>query len=231
MNPIEVVLVGEFRPNDVVAHRGIAALVEQRADVRGRWLRTDEVGHAEHTLSGANAIWCVPGSPYANMDGALAAIRFARERAIPFLGTCGGFQHAVIEFARSVLGVTDAAHAETSPLALTQVMVPLDCPLRNVEAEVRLVADSRLARAYGALRSAEEYQCSFGLDESWRERLERAGLRFTAFDEHGRVRAIELPAHPFFVGTLFQPERRALRQLPSPLVNAFFAAAKNREEI
>ena len=64
-----------------------------------------------------DGIWCVPGSPYANTDGALDAIRVARERRVPFLGTCGGFQHALLEYAGAVWGVPSPAHAELDPSA------------------------------------------------------------------------------------------------------------------
>jgi len=73
--------------------------------------------------------WCVPGSPYRDMDGALRTIRFARETRCPFLGTCGGFQHAVIEYARSVLGLTDADHMESNPDAELPLIIALACRL------------------------------------------------------------------------------------------------------
>jgi len=63
-------------------------------------------------------IWCVPGSPYANESAVIGAIRWARESGIPFLGTCGGFQHAVLEFARNVMGLSAAEHAATAAAAI-----------------------------------------------------------------------------------------------------------------
>jgi CTP synthase (UTP-ammonia lyase) len=86
---------------------------------------------------------------------------------------------------------------------------------------VRFVAGSRLRAAYGVDEASEGYRCNYGLNVAYRRALEEAGLRFTAFDEDGAVRGAELPDHPFFVGTLFQPERAALRgQLPA-VVKAF----------
>ena len=73
-------------------------------------------------------MWCVPGSPYHSAEGALAAIRFAREKRRVFLGTCGGFQHALIEFARNVLGVSQAEHAETAPTAPDLVVTDFRMP-------------------------------------------------------------------------------------------------------
>jgi len=75
--------------------------------------------HPQHHLraAGFDGFWCVPASPYRDIDGALRAIRFAREQRRPFLGTCGGFQHAVLEYARNVLGWADAEHGELAPNA------------------------------------------------------------------------------------------------------------------
>jgi len=72
-------------------------------------------GAAEDVLDGFDAVWIAPASPYRSMRGALEAITFARSHDLPLLGTCGGFQHVVIEFARNVAGIPDAAHAEYDP--------------------------------------------------------------------------------------------------------------------
>jgi CTP synthase (UTP-ammonia lyase) len=89
---------------------------------------------------------------------------------------------------------------------------------------VNLTPGSALASAYGSTSAEAEYHCSFGLNAAYRERLERAGLRFTAQDESGELRGAELPGHPFFCGVLFQPERAALRGEVPPLVRAFVRA-------
>jgi CTP synthase (UTP-ammonia lyase) len=159
------------------------------------------------------------------MEGALTAIRRARERGMPFLGTCGGFQHAVIEFARDVCGIAAADHAETSPDGGALVVSALSCALHGVSGRVRFVDDSRLRGIYGPGQAEEEYMCGFGLNPEFREVLERHGMRFTGFDPEGAVRAFELPSHPFFVGTLFQPERAALLGRTPPLARAFVHAA------
>src|SRR5437667_11486922 len=106
-----IALVGDYSP-EVIAHRAIPRALELARDLQ--------------TFS---AIWLVPASPYENMDGALAAIRFARETRRPFLGTCGGFQHALIEFARNVAGITAADHEETNPASGTLVVTRLRCSL------------------------------------------------------------------------------------------------------
>lgn len=99
-------------------------------------------------LAEYDAIWVVPGSPYRHPEGAFTAIRYARENSIPFLGTCGGFQHAVIEYARNVLGWQDAGHAETDSEG-RMVIAPLSCSLVETSAVVELRANTLIARAYG----------------------------------------------------------------------------------
>lgn len=228
MRPIFIGLVGDHDP-EVTAHRAIPKALGRAALSLGRtvdpvWIGTDEVAaEPEGSLASMHAIWCVPASPYRSMEGALIAIRRARERGIPFLGTCGGFQHAVVEFARNVVGLEDADHAETNASGETLVISGLACSLRA--GRVRLEDGSILRAAYGTREIAEEYQCSYGLNPEFRGVLEKHGMRFTAFDPDGGVRAMELPEHPFFVGTLFQPERAALRNVTPPLVTAFVRAA------
>ena len=102
--------------------------------VEAEWLATETLGLDREAVAGArlgafDALWCVPASPYASMEGALCAIRFARERGVPFLGTCGGFQHALIEYARNVLGMEGADHAESNAEAATPLVTPLSCSL------------------------------------------------------------------------------------------------------
>ena len=230
MSPV-IALVGDYSP-DVTAHRAIPRALELAAadlgrPVTWRWLPTAEIHDAAGQLADFAAVWVVPASPYANMDGALAAIRFARETKRPFLGTCGGFQHALIEFARNVLGLAAADHAETNPSADTLVVTRLTCSLVEATNTLRLVPDTILHAAYGRDTTTEGYRCNYGPAPGHCAAFERAGLRFSAFDEGGEIRAAELPAatHPFFVGTLFQPERAALRGELPPLVRAFVHAA------
>src|SRR4051794_8102260 len=105
---IKVLLIGD-RSDSVLAHTAIPKALELAAatlhlPVEPVWLPTDCIhSPADIASQDPDALWCVPGSPYANMNGALTAIRFAREQNLPFLGTCGGFQHALIEYARNVL--------------------------------------------------------------------------------------------------------------------------------
>lgn len=233
-------LVGDYSPQ-VIAHRAIPRALELARDALGvslkwRWVHTRAVRDAARDLAAFAAVWAVPASPYENTAGALAAIRFARENQRPFLGTCGGFQHALIEFARNVAGLPSADHAETNPTAATLVVTPLSCSLVEKTGPLHLIPGSLLHAAYGRDRITEGYHCNYGPAPAHRAQLERAGMRFTAFDlpaaasakegDAGEIRAAELAAdvHPFFVGTLFQPERAALRGEIPPLIRAFICA-------
>ena len=155
------------------------------------------------------------------MEGALGAIRFARESGTPFIGSCGGFQHAAIEYARNVRRIREAAHAETDPDAPLPLIAPLECALVEKSGDIVLTEDSHLFRAYGTRQITEEYHCSFGLNPRFEELLLDGDLRVTARDIAAGVRAVELTSHPFFVATLFQSERRALRGELPPLVGEF----------
>jgi CTP synthase (UTP-ammonia lyase) len=230
MEPTFIAMVGDHDP-DVVAHRAVPKSLGLSALSLGRpvdavWVSTERVAEDEdEALGHVDAIWLVPASPYRSMEGALAAVRRARERGMPFLGTCGGFQHAVIEFARNVCGIGDAEHAETSPHASNLLVAPLSCALREVSGSVRLAEGTKIRAAYGREWIDEEYMCGYGLNPAFREVLEAHGMRFTGWDDAGDVRSLELPMHPFFAATLFQPERAALQTHTPPLVRAFVTAA------
>jgi CTP synthase (UTP-ammonia lyase) len=216
-----VALIGDFN-EAVVAHRAIPQAL-QMAGAEGVWVGTAPIQNAEPQLKDFAGVWCVPASPYVNTEGALSAIRFARENRVPFLGTCGGFQHLVLEYARNVCGLDRAAHAEISPEAEEVVIAPLSCAL--VEKSGRILLTGGIVRdAYRVDQIEEEYHCSYGFNPRFQERLLSGDLKATAHDEQGDVRAVELQGHPFYVGTLFQSERRALKGEVPPLVLAFVHA-------
>ncbi len=231
MKTVRIGLVGDFDPT-VTAHQAIPMALQlagesNGANVTTNWLPTDEITDVE-SLKNFDGFWCVPASPYRSMNGALLAIQFAREHNIPFLGTCGGFQHTVIEYARNVLGWRDSEHAETSPNANRAIITPLACSLVEQSETLRMVPNTRLAVAYGKLETYEGYHCSYGINPQYRDALMAGSLRMSAEDWGGELRAVELNDHPFFVATLFQPERAALRGEVPPIVRAFVSASLAR---
>ena len=225
---IRIALIGDYDPH-VTAHQAIPVALEMAAEhgghnVQGHWLATDSL-HADTPLEGYDGFWCVPASPYRNMDGALRAIRFAREQGRPFLGTCGGFQHAVLEYARNVLGWTDAEHGETSPNAARVLLTPLACSLVEAIDRIHLLEGSLIAKAYETSEIREGYRCNYGVNPEFERALLRHDLHSVGHDSAQSLRAVELAGHPFFVATLFQPERAALKGTLPPLVRAFIQAS------
>lgn len=220
-------LIGDYSQS-VPAHQAIPPSLQFAADalhieVGFEWVPTEEVTSISR-ISQFDGLWCVPASPYRSMEGALLAIRHARESAVPFLGTCGGFQHAVVEYARNVLGWADAEHGETAPGAARAVISALECALVEATGSVRLFPGTRIAAAYGVNEATEGYRCRYGLNPEFQAALVAGPLRAAADDETGEVRAVELDGHPYFVATLFQPERAALKGKSAPLVVSFVRA-------
>jgi CTP synthase (UTP-ammonia lyase) len=129
MTPIRIGIIGDFNPNYEV-HRATNESIQHSSHTLGQpaeavWLPADKPQQYECF----QGFICAPGSPYRSFEGALAGIRYVREHGVPLVGTCGGFQHLVIEYARNVMGLTDAAHAETDPYASRLVVTPLSCSL------------------------------------------------------------------------------------------------------
>jgi CTP synthase (UTP-ammonia lyase) len=226
----KIALVGDYDP-DVPAHRAIPLALQIAAEGLGcavghEWAPTERLAtDAPHHLAQYGGIWVVPGSPYRSTEGALAAIKYARTHNVPFLGTCGGYQHTLLEYARNVLGMPQAGHAETNPDAPLLFISPLTCALRGVDGVVHFWPGSRIARIYGATEWVEQYNCGFGLNPEYCPLLEQSGLSITAEDALGDARVVELRGHPFFIATLYQPERSALRGVAHPVIGAFVAAA------
>ena len=217
-----IALVGDRSPS-VRAHGRIPQLIDalRRRDgvvLDPYWVPSTDAGRG---LEGFDGIWVVPGSPYESAEGAVAAIRTARTHGIPFLGTCGGFQHAVLMLARDLAGIEDAAHAEYGADAGELVVVALECSLVGHEGAISYAPGTLMQRIMGTDRSIERYHCSYGLDSKYLQRLIDAGVVFSARDDAGDVRALELPGHPFFLATLFQPELAGDGTRAHPVIRAF----------
>jgi CTP synthase (UTP-ammonia lyase) len=218
---IRIALVGDFndqQKSHLAVSKALSAVTE--GEIAGVWIPTDSVGKGG-SLAAYDGVWCVPGMPYRSADGALNAIRYARMSRTPFLGTSAGFQYALIEYARNVLGFADADHQKTNPNGAMPLISPLGCALAGMKARVRFSDGSLLRKAYRAAESVEHYHCSFGLNGRYRRLVEGGHLYVAAVDDQQEIRAVELDGHPFFVATLFQPE---MGSLPNPLVGAFAAA-------
>ncbi len=216
---MRIALIGDYSAA-VTAHVAIPAALELAANalnvaVEPVWIHTSNLRSEDEVLSllGYEGIWCVPASPYANTEGAISAIRLARTRGIPFLGTCGGFQHALIEYFRNVIGVRDVAHAELDPSAEHPLIARLSCSLVEVVGTIRLTSGSLTERLYGKDCVEEGYHCNYGLNSEYARLLhDRNDLLIEGRDDAGDIRIVRLPHHPFFLATLFQPERSSLKR-------------------
>jgi len=229
--PVRLAIVGEHDPS-FPPHRAVGANVAQAAaalgaEVDARWVSTEafEEGGAA-SPDAYDGFWISPGSPYRSLDGALRAIRHARERGVPLLGTCGGFQHVVVEFARSVMGLADAQHAEIDPEASCLLVTPLACSPAGQAMPVVLNASSRVAGWYGTTRIVEQYYCNYGVNPAYEAELHAAGLRIVGRDPAGEPRVVDLFGHPFFVGVLYVPQPSPEPGRAHPLIAAFLDACR-----
>ena len=224
---MKILLLGDY-DQSVVAHQAIPralelAAISLAAEVEQVWIRTAEL--ELRSLSEFDALWCVPFSPYERPEVVIAAIKFARENDVPFLGTCAGYQHAVIEYARNALGIESAESIEDNPDAQLPVITALACKLYDQAESINIERDSRAGEIFQSERVLEEYHCGFGINQDLLHIFENGELKFSGHDDNGEPRVCEIPGHRFFIGTAFQPERSALRQTVHPLVTAFLMAA------
>lgn len=233
---LKIAIIGDYQP-EAKAHIAIPQAIALAAEhlqcqAELRWLPTPELNNTTiPLLSGYDAVWAAPATPYIHMEGALQAIRYAREQQIPTLGTCGGYQHLLIEFARHVLYLQEADHAESNPEATTLIVTPLTCSINEQTHHFTLKPHSKVATIYGTTEISEQYGiCNYGLNAQYVDLFAEQGFAITGRDLNGEARIAELENHPFYVGTLFQPERSAFRNIVHPLIRAFLHSALSHSQ-
>jgi CTP synthase (UTP-ammonia lyase) len=221
---VTIALVGDRQPAHA-SHRELEAVRGRLGEgVAADWVATDEDRVRE--LREFDGIWLVPGSPYADDEAAYAAVRWARENDVPFLGTCGGLQYAVVEYFRNVLGVLDASHAESDGDG-GNVVHALACSLQGEERLVRPVAGTRFSKLVDDEPFIGMHYCSYGPGPDEVERLVAAGMVVEATAEDAGAEVIELPSNRFFMLTMFQPHIGALAGKPlHPLLREFVRCAR-----
>lgn len=233
---MKIAIIGEynkdFRPhtatNESIEHSRI--LIDE--EFIAEWVPTDFVEeNLEAVIKKYDGFWIAPGSPYKSLKGAIALIKHTRISSIPTLGTCGGFQHMVIEFARNVLGLEDAEHAEYDPYASKLVVNPLTCDLKGEPLEIEIISkESKTFSIYGSHRIKEKYYCNFGLNPSYQETINENGFKIVGSDKYREARILELENHPFFIATLFVPQDNSTVESPHKLVTEFIRCCKNEYE-
>ncbi len=225
-------IIGDYQPT-YDTHRATEAALHHAANrlsiaLEITWLPTASLDPLPAALLETyDGLWCAPGSPYQSMSGALNALRWAREHDRPLLGTCAGFQHIVVEYARTVLGIDDAQHAEYGETTAPLVITPLSCSLEwGQTLEIAVDPDSRAGRIYGRRQIWEQFRCTYGLSRAYQARLHEAGLRVVGVDQDGDARIVEIPGHRFYLGTLFVPQLSSTAEQPHPLIVAYVEEAR-----
>src|SRR5690606_29065868 len=188
-------------------------------------------------LQGVDAILVPGGFGARGTEGKIAAIRWARERKVPFLGISLGMQLAAVEYARAVLGLEKANSLEFDPRTHDPIVVPLDPPpnpkgMRLGAHPCRLQPGTLAHKLYGVDEIAERHRNRYELNNAYRKRLEKAGMVFSGLEpSQGLIEILELPDHPFFLGIQAHPEFRSKPMLPHPLfVGLVEAALAYREQ-
>src|SRR5436309_1297424 len=239
--PLQIGVLGDYDPASptlpAVARAIQHASEKLKIAVEVQWLSTDSlmVPELEKKLGSFDGLWAGPGSPYKSFDGMLRGIEFARRRDWPFLGTCGGFQYALIECARNLLGIKDADSAENNSGSKNIIIYPVACAvpdssnkgpkLSGAIPEIRLRPGSYLHSFYTQDVVTEQFFCNFEVNPEYEWAAMEAGFPVVARGSNGEIRAIESPTHRFYIATLFQPQLSSKPNDPHPLVMAFVQAA------
>ena len=188
---------------------------------------------APELLKGMSGILVAPGNGNRGVEGKIEAVRYAREQKIPFFGICLGMQCALIEFARNVLGMADAATSEMNNATTHPVVDPMAEQKEAKGSTTRLGGyvctldpASKAAEAYGITSVIERHFHHNEFNLEYREQFEAAGMKVTGTNpETGLVEVVELEGHPWYVAAWYHPEYRSTVLQPSPLFVAFVKAA------
>jgi CTP synthase len=221
---------------EALDHAGIA--LSSRVIVRKVEAEEVEREGAEVMLSGMDGILVPGGFGYRGIPGKVEAIRFARERQIPFFGICLGLQCAVIEFAKNVVGLPDANTTEIDHNCRHPVVCLLDeqyqvthlgGTMRLGQYPCVLTEGSRAAAAYGSLQVAERHRHRYEFNNVYRQQFAAHGMLFSGTSPDGKlVEVIELPNHPWFVAVQCHPEFKSKPTQPHPLFRGFVKASLER---
>ncbi|MFT4005331.1 MAG: CTP synthase [Lacrimispora sp.] len=218
---------------EALKHGGVAS----RTNVHIKWVDAETVTaeNAEDIFREVGGILVPGGFGSRGIEGKIAAIRYARENSIPFLGLCLGMQMAIVEFARNVAGLEDAHSAEFNPATYHPVihLMPDQDGVEDLGGTLRLgsypcVLDktSKAYEVYGEELIHERHRHRYEVNNDFREALTNAGMKLSGISPDGRiVEMAELPSHPWFVATQAHPEFKSRPNRPHPLFREFVRAA------
>ncbi|NIS31426.1 MAG: CTP synthase, partial [Actinobacteria bacterium] len=244
---VRIALVGKYGLEDayISIHESLKhAGLESGVEVDAVWVHSEDVSEgAERHLEGVDGVVVPGGFGARGTEGKIEAIRYAREHDVPFLGLCLGFQMAVVEYARNVLGLEGAHSAEMAPDTPHPVIdiLPEQAGVDDMGGTMRLGAHETdiepgtlAAELYGGDSCYERHRHRYEVNPEYIDDLEDAGLRFSGRAGR-RMEILELPDHPYFLGTQFHPEFRSRPGRASPpfvgLLDAVLARQGAREEV
>ena len=224
--------------HEALIHGGIA----HNCRVKQRYIDAEEVEQkgAEHFLSTVDAILVPGGFGKRGVEGKIAAVRYAREQKLPFFGICLGMQIAVIEYARNILGLSDANSSEFDQSS-SHPVIDLMNDQRSIENlggtmrlggyPAQLQVGSLAHRVYGCEQISERHRHRFEVNNAYRAQLAAAGLQLSALSPDGTlVEMVEIPEHPYFIGCQFHPEFKSRPTDPHPLFREFVGAALRHQQ-
>jgi CTP synthase (UTP-ammonia lyase) len=227
---IKIGIIGDYdgRPSHLATNEALRhCALELGLNQKIQWISTDSLEEGEERiLKGFDALWCAPGSPYKSAQGAMNAIQFARENNYPFLGTCGGFQHVVLEFARDVLDLPEIKQTDFDPYTPNFFISALSCSLIGETRNIFLTKGTKVSQIYGVENTEERFNCNFGLNDQFRDQLMSHGFVVAGTDEVGSTRILELPQNNFFIATLFQPQLSSTPEHPHEIILAYLKVAE-----
>ncbi len=218
---------------EALRHAGAA----NGAEVNIKWISSEDITSEtiSELMEGVNGLIVPGGFGHRGIDGMLIAIRYAREKGLPFLGLCLGMQLAIVEFARDILGFSDANSTEQDPETshpLIHIMPEKD-GLKDIGGTLRLGAypctldrSSRAFELYGRENISERHRHRYEVNNYYREELVKGGLKISGTSPDGHiVEMIELPEHPFFLATQAHPEFKSRPNKAHPLFRGFIEAS------
>lgn len=221
-----------------IAEALIHAGAHQEVDVQVDWIHSESItsNSTAEKLAGLDGIIVAPGFGSRGIDGKIETIQYARTRGVPFFGICLGMQCAVIEFARNVIGLTDAHSTEIQEYTPDPVidLMAEQKSIQNMGGTMRLGAypcgltpGSHAFNAYGTTSIEERHRHRYEFNNAYLERFESLGMVATGKNpDSGLVEIVEIPDLPYFVATQFHPEYASTVETPHPLFSAFVKAAK-----
>ena len=232
---------------EALTHGGIS----QGVRVNINWLDAElfEKGDPSAHLENIHGIIVPGGFGERGAEGKIEAARYARVKKVPYLGICFGMQMAVIEMARHVAGINGASSTEFGPAAepvvglMTEWMQGETAQQRNAACdkggtmrlgayEALLTEGSQVAHIYGRERISERHRHRYEVNITYRDRLEKAGLRFSGMSPDKKLpEIIEIPGHPWFIGVQFHPELKSRPFDPHPLFSSFVGAAVTQSRL